>query len=108
MPTLADLPMACNYFVRFSYAIFCIGLFGLFGTRKNMLIVLMSIEIMLLAGTFNFSMFFMAFQDFQAQVFALIILTVAAAESSVGLALIVLIFRHRAIISIDSISFLKG
>ena len=108
MPTLADLPVLNGFFGRFSYLIFLIGIFGLFGTRKNMLIVLMSIEIMLLAGTFNFSMFSLYYNDIGGQIFALIILTIAAAESALGLALIVVNFRHRSIIAIDAISFIKG
>ncbi len=73
-----------------------------------MLVVLMSIEVMLLCGTFFFSFFSVYLDDIVGQIFSLFILTVAAAESAIGLALIVIHYRHKAIISIDSISYLKG
>jgi len=92
----------------FIFLIFSIGIFGLFATRKNMIVVLMSIEIMLLAATISFIIGSFYLDDVVGQVFALMILTVAAGESAVGLALIVVHYRHKAIISVDSISALKG
>lgn len=90
------------------FGLFFIGIFGLFATRKNMIVVLMSIEIMLLASTVSFVCFSIYLDDIIGQLFALMILTVAAGESALGLAMIVIHYRHRAIISIDSISLLKG
>jgi len=99
---------ALFFLLGISFMIFLTGLFGLFATRKNMIVVLMSIEIILLAATLNFGFFSSYLQDILGQIFAIMILTVAAAESSIGLALVVIHYRHRALISIDSISFLKG
>lgn len=92
----------------FVLLLFLIGIIGIFAIRKNMLVVLMSIEVMLLCGTFLFSFFSVYLDDVVGQIFSLFILTVAAAESSIGLALIVIHYRHKSLISIDSISFLKG
>jgi NADH-quinone oxidoreductase subunit K len=97
-----------NLLFSFGVFLFCIGIFGLFAVRKNMIIVLMAIEIILLAATSNFIFFSLYLDDIVGQIFSMMILTVAAAESAVGLALIVLHYRHRSVISIDAISFLKG
>lgn len=96
------------YTLFFVLFLFFIGIFGIFAVRKNMIVVLMSIEVMLLCGTFIFSFFSVYLGDIVGQLFSLFILTVAAAESAIGLALIVVHYRHRSIISIDSISHLKG
>ena len=80
-------------------SLFIIGLWGIFVTRKNFIIILMSIEMMLLAINLN---------DLLGQVFALFVLTVAAAESAIGLAILVVYYRLRGIISIDFISSIKG
>jgi NADH-quinone oxidoreductase subunit K len=77
-------------------------------TRKNFLIILMSIEIMLLAVNLNFIFFSVYLDDLIGQMFALYILTVAAAESAIGLAILVVYYRLRGIIAIDNISTLKG
>jgi NADH-quinone oxidoreductase subunit K len=97
-----------TYTLFFVLILFLIGVFGVFAIRKNMLVILMSIEVMLLSGTFLFSFFSVYVDDIIGQLFSLFILTVAAAESAIGLALIVIHYRHKSIISIDSISFLKG
>jgi NADH-quinone oxidoreductase subunit K len=97
-----------SYTLFFVLILFLIGVFGVFAIRKNMLVILMSIEVMLLCGTFLFSFFSVYVDDILGQLFSLFILTVAAAESAIGLALIVIHYRHKSIISIDSISFLKG
>jgi NADH-quinone oxidoreductase subunit K len=88
--------------------IFLIGLFGLFGTRRNMIVVLMSIELILLAGTIYFVFFSLYLDDLMGQIFAFIILVISASESSIGLALLVLHYRHKALISVDGISYLKN
>lgn len=92
----------------FNFCIFLIGSFGLFVTRRNMIVILVCLEIILLAGTLNFILFSIYLDDLIGQIFSFLILTVAAAESSLGLALLVLHYRHKAIISIDGLSFLKG
>jgi NADH-quinone oxidoreductase subunit K len=91
-----------------NFLVFCTGLFGLFATRRNMIIILMSLEIVLLSTTNNFALFACYIDDIAGQVFSFFILTVAAAESSLGLALLVLHYRHKAVISVDTLSYLKG
>jgi NADH-quinone oxidoreductase subunit K len=88
--------------------LFLIGLWGISLTRKNLLIVLMSIELLLLAVNLNFLMFSLLLDDMIGQVFSLFILTVAAAESAIGLAILVVYYRLRGIISIDIITSIKG
>lgn len=96
------------YSMRFPLSLFLLGIFGLLATRKNMIIVLMCIEIMLLSSTYIFVFSSLYLDDIVGEFFSMIILTVAAAESAVGLALVVLHYRHKSIISIDSVSYLKG
>jgi NADH-quinone oxidoreductase subunit K len=91
-----------------NFFLFFIGVWGIFMTRKNFLIILMSIEIMLLAVNLNFIFFSVYLDDLIGQMFALYILTVAAAESAIGLAILVVYYRLRGIIAIDNISTLKG
>lgn len=96
-----------NYLV-FSFLLFFIGIFGIFVTRKNVIIILMSIELMLLAINFNFIIFSLFWSDFLGQLFALFVLTVAAAESAIGLAILVVYYRLRGVISINFINSIKG
>lgn len=91
-----------------SFLIFCLSFWGIFLTRKNFLIILMSIEMMLLSINLNFIIFSLILDDLIGQLFALFVLTVAAGESAVGLALLVIYYRIKGIISIDYISSLKG
>src|SRR5690242_10900440 len=99
-----------NYFVLviFNLFLFFIGIFGLFATRRNMIVVLVSIEIILLSATLNYVFSSLYLDDIIGQVFSFFILTVAASESALGLALLVLHYRHKAVISIDTLSYLKG
>ncbi len=85
-----------------------LGILGIFITRKNIIIILMSIELMLLAINFNFIIFSVFLDDILGQIFALLILTVAAAESAIGLAILVIYYRLRGVISVDYISTIKG
>lgn len=96
-----------NLFLPVWY-IFVIGLIGVFFVRRNMLIVLMSIELLLLSVNLNFILFSCLNDDVVGQVFSFFILTVAAAESAIGLSLLVVFFRLKSVISVDSISMLKG
>jgi len=102
------------YFLdHLKYNIFCIilfiiGVIGVFITRKNIIIILMSIELMLLSINLLFIFLSIYLDDTIGQVFSLYILTIAAAESSIGLALIVIYYRLRHTISIDFISSIKG
>jgi NADH-quinone oxidoreductase subunit K len=91
-----------------SICLFVIGVLGIFSTRKNIIIILMSIELMLLAINFSFIIFSVFLDDIIGQIFALIILTIAAAESAIGLAILVIYYRLRGIISVDYISTIKG
>ena len=91
-----------------SFCLFMLGILGIFITRKNIIIILMSIELMLLAINFNFIIFSVFLDDILGQIFALLILTVAAAESAIGLAILVTYYRLRGVISVDFISTIKG
>lgn len=91
-----------------SFFLFMLGILGIFITRKNIIIILMSIELMLLAINFNFIIFSVFLDDILGQIFALLILTVAAAESAIGLAILVIYYRLRGVISVDFISTIKG
>jgi NADH-quinone oxidoreductase subunit K len=99
-----------NYFtfVFLNFLLFFVGIFGLFATRRNMIVVLVSIEIILLSATLNYIFSSLYLDDIVGQVFCFFILTVAASESALGLALLVLHYRHKAVISVDALSYLKG
>nr|YP_009476592.1 NADH dehydrogenase subunit 4L [Chroomonas placoidea]AVM81085.1 NADH dehydrogenase subunit 4L [Chroomonas placoidea] len=88
--------------------LFVIGLTGIFLNRKNIIILLMSIELMLLSINFNFIIFSIFLDDIVGQLFALLILTVAAAESAIGLAILVIYYRIRGAIAIELINLMKG
>jgi len=88
--------------------IFCIGLAGVFLNRKNIIILLMSIELMLLAVNINFIAFSFYSGDLAGQIFVFFILTVAAAEAAIGLAILIVLFRNRRTINVDHIDSLKG
>lgn len=96
-----------NLFLPVFY-LFIIGLIGIFFVRRNMLIVLMSIELLLLSVNLNFVFFSCLNDDIIGQVFSFFILTVAASESAIGLSLLVIFFRLKSVISVDAISMLKG
>lgn len=91
-----------------STLIFVIGSLGMFLFRKHIINILISLELLLLSTNMNFVVFSCFLDDFIGQIYALLILTVAAAESSIGLAIIVVYYRLRGGISIDLISLLKG
>jgi len=91
-----------------SIVIFILGMWGVFSLRKNLILLLISIELMLLAINLNLTMFSVYLDDQIGQVFALFVLTVAAAESSIGLAILVTFYRLRGLIAIDYINSLKG
>ena len=95
-------------FVLVSLSLFLIGIWGIFLNRKNILIMLMSIELMLLAINMNFLLFSVYLDDIVGQLFALLILTVAAAESAIGLALLVVYYRVRGNIAVECMNILKG
>ncbi|MGH8121124.1 MAG: NADH-quinone oxidoreductase subunit NuoK [Gammaproteobacteria bacterium] len=88
--------------------LFCISVAGIFINRKNVIILLMCIELMLLAVNMNFIAFSHFMQDITGQVFVFFILTVAAAESAIGLAILVVLFRNRQTINVDDLNIMKG
>ena len=88
--------------------LFTLGVMGIFLNRKNVIIVMMSIELMLLAVNINFVAFSSYLNDLVGQVFSMFILTVAAAEAAIGLAIVVVFFRNRGTIAVEEISQLKG
>ena len=88
--------------------LFTLGIFGIFLNRKNVIIILMSIELMLLAVNINFVAFSSFLHDMVGQVFAMFVLTVAAAEAAIGLAILVVYFRNRGSIEVENINQMKG
>tara|TARA_R110002073_G_scaffold301857_2_gene469347 strand:- start:1329 stop:1613 length:285 start_codon:yes stop_codon:yes gene_type:complete len=88
--------------------LFAIGIVGIFLNRKNVIIILMAIELMLLAVNMNFVAFSHYLQDISGQIFVFFILTVAAAESAIGLAILVVLFRNLNTINVDDLNKLKG
>lgn len=95
-----------NHFF-FTFFLFCIGLFGIILNRQNIIIILMSIELLLLSINLNFIYFSILIDDIMGQVFSLLILTVAAAESAIGLAIMILFFKLYEDISIYKIHLLS-
>ena len=102
------MEIALNHYLILAGLIFTIGVFGIFLNRKNVIVILMSIELMLLAVNINFVAFSSYLGDLTGQVFAMFILTVAAAEAAIGLAILVVFFRNRGSIAVEDISSLKG
>lgn len=96
------------HYLIVSALLFTIGLFGIFLNRRNVIVILMSIEMMLLAVNINFVTFSSFMDDLTGQVFTLFILTVAAAEAAIGLAILVVFFRNRGTIAVEDISTLRG
>ena len=88
--------------------LFTIGVVGIFLNRKNIIIILMSVELILLAVTINFVAFSAYLGDLVGQVFALFVLTVAAAEAAIGLAILVIYFRNRGTIAVEDVNMMKG
>jgi NADH-quinone oxidoreductase subunit K len=96
------------HFIVLGAVLFCISVAGIFINRKNIIILLMAIELMLLSVNMNFVAFSRYLGDASGQVFVFFILTVAAAESAIGLAILVVLFRNRATINVGEIDSLKG
>jgi NADH-quinone oxidoreductase subunit K len=88
--------------------VFTIGVFGIFMNRKNVIVMLMSIELILLAVNINLVAFSSYLGDLVGQVFALFVLTVAAAEAAIGLAILVVYFRNRGTIAVEDVNLMKG
>jgi len=97
-----------NHFLVLGALLFAIGVVGIFMNRKNLIVMLMAIELMLLAVNMNFIAFAHHLNDLAGQVFVFFILTVAAAESAIGLAILVALFRNLRSINVDDLGTLKG
>ena len=97
-----------EHYLTVAAALFVIGVFGLFVNRKNVIIMLMSIELMLLAVNINLVAFSAHHDDMVGQVFTLFVLTVAAAEAAIGLAILVCFFRVRGTIDVEDVNVMKG
>lgn len=100
--------MSLSHYLVLSGILFVISIAGIFVNRRNVLILLMSIELMLLSVNINFVAFSSYLNDIQGQVFVFFILTVAAAEAAIGLAILVVIFRQRKSLEVDSLNQLQG
>ncbi len=100
--------MSLMHYLVLASILFVISLAGIYINRRNVLILLMSIELMLLAVNINFIAFSVYLNDIQGQVFVFFILTVAAAEAAIGLAILVVIFRQRKSLELDKLNELKG
>ena len=102
------MSIGLGHYLSVGAILFTIGIFGIFLNRKNVIIILMSIELILLAVNINFVAFSTHLGDLVGQVFALLVLTVAAAEDAIGLAILVVYFRNRGSIAVDDINLMKG
>lgn len=97
-----------GHYLTVGAILFVIGVFGIFMNRKNVIVILMSVELILLSVNMNLVGFSAALDDLAGQIFAMFILTVAAAEAAIGLAILVIYFRNRGTIEVEDISALKG
>ncbi len=97
-----------SHFLILGALMFCISMAGIFINRKNVIILLMAIELMLLSVNLNFIAFSYYLGDLQGQVFVFFILTVAAAEAAIGLAILVVLFRNRQTINVADLDMMKG
>jgi len=100
--------VSLSHYLVLGAILFAIGIVGIFLNRKNVIIILMSIELMLLAVNMNFVAFSYYLQDISGQIFVFFILTVAAAEAAIGLAILVVLFRNLRTINVDDLDKLKG
>ncbi|MCW5713811.1 MAG: NADH-quinone oxidoreductase subunit NuoK [Bauldia sp.] len=102
------MAIGLGHYLGVAAILFTIGVFGILVNRKNVIIMLMSVELILLAVNLNFVAFSSFLQDLSGQIFALLILTVAAAEAAIGLAILVAFFRNRGSIAVEDINAMKG
>jgi NADH-quinone oxidoreductase subunit K len=102
------LEIGLGHYLTLGAILFTIGVFGIFVNRKNVIILLMSIELILLSVNVNLVAFSASLGDLGGQVFAMFILTVAAAEAAVGLAILVVFFRNRGDIAVEGVNMMKG
>jgi NADH-quinone oxidoreductase subunit K len=97
-----------SHYLTVAAILFTLGVLGIFVNRKNVIVILMSIELILLAVNINLVAFSTHLNDITGQIFALFVLTVAAAEAAIGLAILVVFFRNRGSIAVEDVSMMKG
>jgi NADH-quinone oxidoreductase subunit K len=102
------LSLTLGHYLSLSALLFALAIVGIFLNRKNLIILLMAIELMLLAVNMNFVAFSQFNGDLHGQIFVFFVLTVAAAEAAIGLAILVLLFRNRQSVSVEDLNTLKG
>jgi len=102
------LQIGLGHYLTVAAILFTLGVFGIFLNRKNVIIILMSIELILLAVNINLVAFSTNLGDLVGQIFALLVLAIAAAEAAIGLAIIVVYFRNRGSIAVEDINLMKG
>jgi NADH-quinone oxidoreductase subunit K len=102
------LPVGVTHYLVVAAVLMVMGVFGIFLNRKNIIIILMSIELILLAANLNFVAFSAMLQDLVGQIFVMFTLTVAAAEAAIGLAIVVIYFRNRGSIQVEDVNLMKG
>ncbi len=102
------ITVGLTHYLVLAALLFTLGILGIFLNRKNVIVILMSVELMLLAVNINFVAFSAALGNIEGQIFSLFVLTVAAAEAAIGLAILVVYFRNRGSIAVDDINLMKG
>ncbi len=102
------MTIGLNHYLVVAAILFTIGILGIFINRRNVIVILMSIELMLLAVNINFVAFSVFQNNLVGQIFTMIVLTVAAAEAAIGLAILVVYFRNRGNIAVEDINQMKG
>ncbi|WP_284947249.1 NADH-quinone oxidoreductase subunit NuoK [Acidisoma cladoniae] len=102
------MPVSISHYLVLSAILLVVGIFGIFMNRKNVITIMMSIELILLAVNLNLVAFSAALHDLTGQVFTMFVLTVAAAEAAIGLAIIVTYFRNRGSIAVEDVNLMKG
>ena len=102
------LTIGLGHYLALASVLFTFGVFGIFLNRKNVIIILMAVELILLAVNLNLVAFSSFLHDLTGQIFALLVLTVAAAEAAIGLAILVVFYRNRGTIAVEDINMMKG
>ncbi len=102
------MEIGINHYLTVAAILFAIGVLGIFVNRKNIIVILMSIELILLSVNINLVAFSAFLHDMAGQVFALFVLTVAAGEAAIGLAILVVYFRNRGSIAVEDVNLMKG
>ena len=102
------MTIGLSHYLTVAAMLFTLGVFGIFINRKNVIVILMSVELILLAVNINLVAFSSFLGDLVGQVFALLVLTVAAAEAAIGLAILVVFYRNRGSIAVEDINLMKG